>query len=102
MKIKKSQLKRIIQEEQQRIDEMNASANLERAEGLYAPVSDMERVENLAFRVWGSLTQNMVDDGLDREEADEMASRVMIAMLARMLKSAGEEEIGERLRGMAL
>ena len=102
MKIKKSQLKRIIQEEQQRIDEMNASANLERAEGLYAPVSDMERVENLAVRVWGSLTQNMVDDGLDREEADEMASRVMIAMLARMLKSVGEEEIGERLRGMAL
>jgi len=102
MKIKKSQLKRIIQEEQQRIDEMNASANLERAEGLYAPVADMERVENLAARLWGSLTQNMVDDGLDREDADEMASRVMIAMLARMLKSVGEEEIGRRLEGMAL
>ena len=102
MKIRKSQLKRIIQEEQQRIDEMNASANLERAEGLYAPVADMERVENLAARLWGSITQNMVADGLDREDADEMASRVMIAMLARMLKSVGEEEIGERLRGMAL
>ena len=102
MKIKKSQLKRIIQEEQQRIDELNASANLERAEGLYAPVSDMERVENLAARLWGSLTQNMVDDGLDREDADEMASRVMIGMLARMLKSVGEEEIGRRLEGMAL
>ena len=102
MKIRKSQLKRIIQEEQQRIDEMNASANLERAEGLYAPVADMERVENLAARLWGSLTQNMVDDGLDREDADEMASRVMIAMLARMLKSVGEEEIGRRLEGMAL
>ena len=102
MKIKKSQLKRIIQEEQQRIDEMNASANLERTEDLYAPVADMERVENLAARLWGSLTQNMVDDGLDREDADEMASRVMIAMLARMLKSVGEEKIGERLRGMAL
>ena len=102
MKIKKSQLKRIIQEEQQRIDEMNASASLARSEGLYAPVADMERVENLAARLWGSLTQNMVDDGLDREDADEMASRVMIAMLARMLKSVGEKEIGERLRGMAL
>jgi len=102
MKIKKSQLKRIIQEEQQRIDEMNASANLERHEGEYAPVADMERVENLAARLWGSLTQNMVDDGLDREDADEMASRVMIAMLARMLKSVGEKEIGERLRGMVL
>lgn len=102
MKIKKSQIRRIIREEQQRIDEMNASANLERHEGLYAPDAAMARVENLAARVWGSLTQNMVDDGLDRDEAEEMASRVMIAMLARMLKSVGEEEIGERLRGMAL
>ena len=102
MKIRKSQLIRIIQEAQHRIDELNASANLERAEGLYAPVADMERVENLAARLWGSLTQNMVDDGLDREDADEMASRVMIGMLARMLKSVGEEEIGRRLEGMAL
>ena len=102
MKIKKSQLKRIIQEEQQRIDEMNASANLERVEDLYAPVADMERVENLALKLWGEIFDAAVTDKLEEEESAELASRVMIAMLARMLKSVGEEEIGERLKGMAL
>ena len=86
MKITKRQLRRIIAEEKQKINEMQMS-QADYAEGAYTPVAMAEQFENLADRLFGEIFDAAVTDGMMDDEAAEMAGHVMVKILARSLKN---------------
>ena len=86
MKITKRQLRKIIAEEKQKINEMQMSM-ADHAEGAYAPVIMLGQFENLADRLFGEIFDAAVTDGMLEEEAAEMAGHVLVKTLARSLKN---------------
>ena len=85
MKINKRQLRKIIQEEKQKLDEAMSQADY--AENAYAPPEMLGQFENLADRLWGEVFDAAVTDGLEEEESAELAGHVLVKTLARSLKN---------------
>jgi len=101
MKITKRQLRRIIKEERQKLSEMNYSQRpVDLAAGVYTPISKSDAVENSINTLWGEIFDNAVTDGVDDDEAAEMASLVLVQLLSRALAATGETEIPKRLEAL--
>ena len=101
MKITKQQLRRIIKEERQKLAEMDFSQRqVDRAAGMYTPISKADAVENSMNKLWGEIFDSAVTDGVDEDEAAEMASLVLVQRLAMALDAVGERVMANQLEAI--
>lgn len=90
MKISKRQLKRIIAEEKQKLlVEMNPMANAERSLGMYADVRDVDRLQDSLLSILQGVEMAAAEDGLEDDEAEEMAAEAAVLAVAQAFQSAG-------------
>ena len=91
MKITQKQLKRIIKEEKAKLlaEQMNPQANAERALGSFADMAAVDRVTDGVLDLLQSIEMGAVEEGLEDEEAEEMASNGAILAVAQAFQSAG-------------
>lgn len=90
MKITKTQLKRIIKEEKQKlIVEMNPIANAKRTLSLYADVSDVDRLGSALQDILSGVEMAAAEDGLEEDEAEEMAADAALLAVANAFQSVG-------------
>ena len=90
MKITKRQLKRIIAEEKQKLlNEMGPAANAERALGMYADTSDIDKLQTAFMDILQGVSMAAMEDGLDDDEAEEMAADAAVLAAAQAFQAAG-------------
>lgn len=90
MKITKRQLKRIIAEERQKLlNEMGPAAGAERALGMYADMSDIDKLQSAFMDILQGVSMAAAEDGLDDDEAEEMAADAAILAVAQAFQAAG-------------
>lgn len=90
MKITKRQLKKIIKEEKQKLlVEMNPMANAERSLGMYADVKDVDILQDALLNILQGVELAAVEDGLEDDEAEEMAADAAVLAVAQAFQSAG-------------
>ena len=70
---------------------------VDRAAGVYTPIAKADAVENSINKLWGEIFDSAVTDGVDDDEAAEMASLVLVQLLSRALAATGETEIAGQL-----
>jgi hypothetical protein len=95
MKITKRQLRRIIVEEKQKLNEVS---QLDYIMGSSITASFEETAENMLFRIWGEVFQGAVDEDLDDAYAAELAGQALVKIVARTLDSAGETQFAHELK----
>ena len=90
MKVTKRQLQRIIKEERAKLlNEMGPAANAERALGMYADTSDVDKLQSAFMEILQGVSMAAVEDGLDDDEAEEMAADAAILAVAQAFQAAG-------------
>jgi len=90
MKITKRQLRKIINEEKQKLlVEMDQNANASRAMGLYANVSEIDAVENAIAELLQSVNQGAFEDMGDEDGADEASAAVVTLAVAQSFQGLG-------------
>lgn len=90
MKITKNQLRRIIAEEKQKLlVEMNPVANAERSLGMYADSADVDKLQDALLDILQGVEMAAAEDGLEDDEAEEMAADAAIIAVAQAFQSAG-------------
>lgn len=90
MKITKRYLKRIIKEEKQKLlVEMNPIANAERSLSMYANTSDVDKLQGALLNILQSVEMAAAEDGLEDDEAEEIAADAAIMAVANAFQSAG-------------
>lgn len=90
MKISKRQLKRIIAEEKQKLlVEMNPMANAERSLGMYADVRDVDSLQDALMNILSGVEMEAQQDGLEDDEAEEMAADAAVLAAAQAFQAAG-------------
>mgnify|MGYP001445260593 FL=1 len=90
MKVTKTQLKRIIKEEKQKLlVEMNPIANAERSLGMYANTSVIDQMSKSIADLLQNIEIEAIDDGLEEDEAEEMAIDAVVLAVAQAFQSAG-------------
>jgi hypothetical protein len=96
MKITKSQLRRIIKEEKQKLNEMT---QLEYIKGSLVSVSEESSAKKSLMSIWQEVSTDAVDElGLDFEESGPAATQVLIDILADVLDSVGDTQMSHELR----
>lgn len=90
MKITKRQLRRIIKEERSKLlVEMNPTANAERTVGLHAPTSRVATLKDAIDKLQGDIVDSVIEDGLEEDEAEEMAADAVMMVLSNVLLDIG-------------
>lgn len=90
MKITKAQLRQIIKEEKSNLlSEMNAMANAERTLGLYADASDIDSLTDALLNILQGVELSAAEDGIEDEEAEEMAANAALLAVAQAFQAAG-------------
>ena len=90
MKVTKTQLKRIIKEEKQKLlVEMNPIANAERSLGMYANTSVIDQMSKSIADLLQNIEIEAIDDGLEEDEAEEMAIDAVLLAVAQAFQSVG-------------
>ena len=90
MKVTKTQLKRIIKEEKQKLlVEMNPLANAERSLGMYANTSVIDQMSKSIADLLQNIEIEAIDDGLEEDEAEEMAIDAVLLAVAQAFQSVG-------------
>ena len=90
MKITKQQLKKIIKEEKQKlIVEMNPIANAERTLSMYADVSNVDTLTTAIQDILAGVEMAAIDDGLEEDEAEEMAANAALLAVAQAFQATG-------------
>ncbi len=90
MKVTKRQLKRIIKEEKSKLlVEMNPAKNAERSLSMYADVNDVDKLTTSLLDILQGVEMAAVDDGLEDDEAEEMAGDAALLAVAQAFQSAG-------------
>ena len=90
MKITRKQLKRIIKEERSKLlVEMNPIANAERTIGQYAPTSRVATLKDAIDKLQGDIVDSAINDGLEDDEAEEMAADAVVMVLSNALMDIG-------------
>ena len=90
MKITKRQLKKIIKEEKQKLlVEMNPVANAQRSLGAYADVADVDKLGTALLDLLQGIEMSAIEDGIDEEEAEDMAANAAVMAVAEAFQSAG-------------
>jgi|SaaInlV_120m_DNA_3_1039746.scaffolds.fasta_scaffold91321_1 hypothetical protein len=102
MKITKSQLRRIIKEEKQKLNEMDQEYRQGTLVSVNVPEYS-EKEENFAKKsllsIWQEATDFAVDElGLDFEESGAAGTRILIDILADVLDSVGDTQMSHELR----
>lgn len=90
MKITKQQLRNIIKEEKQKLlVEMNPMANAERSLSMYANVSKVDQVATSIIELLQNIETEAASDGLEEDEAEDMAIDAVLLAVANAFQSAG-------------
>ena len=90
MKITKRQLKKIIKEEKQKLmNEGGPVASAERALGLYANVSVVDQLTQSILDLLQNVEMEAVEDGLEDDEAEDLAANATLLAVAQALQAAG-------------
>ena len=90
MKVTKTQLKRIIKEEKQKLlVEMNPIATAERSLGMYANTSVIDQMSKSIADLLQNIEIEAIDDGLEEDEAEEMAIDAVLLAVAQAFQSVG-------------
>ncbi len=90
MKITKRQLRRIIKEEKANLlSEMGSMAGAERSLGMYADVSDVDGLTDALLNILQGVELSAVEDGIEDDEAEEMAANAALLAVAHAFQSAG-------------
>jgi len=90
MKITKNQLKRIIKEEKSKLlVEMNPAKNAERSLSMYADINDVDKLTTALLDILSGVSMAAAEDGLEDDEAEEMAGDAALLAVAQAFQSAG-------------
>ena len=90
MKITKRQLRKIINEEKQKLlVEMDQNTNASRAMGLYANISEIDAVENAIAELLQSVNQSAFENMGDEDDADDAAAAVVTLAVAQSFQAMG-------------
>ena len=94
MKITKRQLRRIIKEEKQRLlVEMSPFADAKRSLSGYANVSTVDKLTDAILDLLQEVEMGAAEDGLEDDEAEDMATSAALLAVAQAFQSAGN--VGE-------
>jgi hypothetical protein len=101
MKITKNELRKIIKEERQKLlVEMNPMMNADRALSGYSSVSTTDALQDAILKNLQQTEMSAVDDGMDEDEAEEMARAATILAVANSFESAGLIDVKMALIGL--
>ena len=90
MKVTKRQLKRIIKEEKQKLlVEMNPVKNAERSLSMYANTTVVDQMSKSITTLLQNIEMEAIEDGLEDDEAEEMAIDAVVLAVAQAFQSAG-------------
>ena len=90
MKVTKRQLRRIIKEEKSRLlVEMNPVKNAERSLGMYANTAIVDQLSKSVTDLLQNIEVEAIEDGLEEDEAEEMAIDAVVLAVAQAFQSAG-------------
>ena len=90
MRVTKKQLAKIIKEEKAKLlVEMNPVANAERGLGMYANVGVVDQLSSALIDLMQGVELEAVEDGLEDEEAEDLAANVALLAVAQAFQSAG-------------
>ena len=98
MRITKRQLKRIIREEKGKLREQSQSPG-ERARGLYADDAMAKQAESILLNLYDVMTEAMQADGLELEEAEDMAAEGLLHVVNNVLQQVGHLNVDISLKG---
>ena len=100
MKITKRQLRRIIKEEKQRmLSEMYPGGRgADRSLGIYANVSTVDQITDSILNVLQEVEMGAHEDGIEEDEAEDMARNAAILAVANAFESAGLMDVKFALR----
>ncbi len=99
MKISKTQLKRIVREEKQKLQEQQSPGK--RARGLYASDAMAKQAESILLDLYDSMTDAMQEDGVAMEEAEDMAAEGLLQIVNNVLQHVGHMNAEMSLKGYA-
>ena len=90
MKVSKRQLRRIIKEEKSKLlVEMNPIKNAERSLSLYADINNVDTLTTAIQDILAGVEMSAIDDGLEEDEAEEMAGDAALLAVAQAFQAAG-------------
>lgn len=90
MKITKRQLRKIIKEEKQKLlVEMNPFADAKRSLGSYANTSTVSKLTDGIMDLLQEVEFGAVEDGLEDDEAEDMATAAALLAVAQAFQAAG-------------
>ena len=90
MKVTKTQLKKIIKEEKAKLlVEMNPVKNAERSLGMYANTAVVDQMTKSIVDLLQNIEVEAIGDGLEEDEAEEMAIDAVVLAVAQAFQSAG-------------
>ena len=90
MKITKRQLKRIIKEEKAKLLSESGVRTAERSLGLHANVSDVDNLTDSLMNIIQAVELGVVaEEGLEDDEAEELASNAALLAVAQAMQAAG-------------
>ena len=99
MKISKRQLRRIVKEEKQKLKEQQSPG--QRARGLYASDAMAKQAESILLNLYDTMTEAMQEDGLQMEEAEDMAAEGLLTIVNNVLQGVGHLNVEISLKGDA-
>ena len=90
MKITKRQLRRIIREEKANLlTEMSPFRDADRSLSIYANVTTSDQVTNGILALLREVDQGAIEDGMEDDEAEEMARNATLLAVSQAFESAG-------------
>ena len=98
MKVTKRQLRRIIKEEKGQLREQPQSPG-ERARGLYVDDFLANQAGDFLLQMYDQMTEEAQADGVELEEAEDMAAEGLLTVVDDVLKQVGHLNVGMTLKG---
>ena len=98
MRVTKRQLRRIIKEEKGKLREQPQSPG-ERARWLYADDFLANQAGDFLHQMYDQMTEEAQADGVELEEAEDMAAEGLLTVVDDVLKRVGHLNVGMTLKG---